>query len=381
MNSTIWDVFSIRFWFRPALVVALASTLLAGCIVDYDYVPEYGNDVPPDGVEQAKFSHVKIWYATDREPTGSTSPVNFFGGGRGRVSYGTVLVTIPADHQLGEFETPAWWRFEFRDDFKKHIVLRSVTPGSRADFFSSLQVRLASSSERDIFVFVHGFNVSFENAARRTAQLAYDLNIQGAPIFYSWPSAGEPTAYLADTNNAEWAVPHLEEFLSALTEDSGAQTIHLIAHSMGNRPLVRALERMAHSAAPGRSPAFNQIVLTAPDIDAEVFADLAIRILPAGERITFYTSNNDEALKLSKSAAGGYPRAGDTDDGIVIVEGMDTIDASLVDTSLLGHSYYGDNRSVLSDISNLFRTRQGPEARFGLRRANHNGAVYWEMQP
>ncbi len=381
MNKANWGAALTQFSCRWAAILAALPFLLAACIANHDYVPRDGSVLPPDGVEPAGFSVVKVWYATDRQPTGSSEPADYYGIGRGEVSYGTVLVTIPADHRLGAFETPKWWRFEFRDDVEDHIVLRSVMPGSRADFFASLQDQLGKSGARDAFVFVHGFNVSFDEAARRTAQLAYDLHFQGAPIVYSWPSAGDPTAYLADVNNAEWSVPQLRRFLSDLAEDSGARTIHLIAHSMGNRPLVRALDRMAHTAAQNQMPRFNQIVLTAPDIDAEVFADLASRILPTGERITLYTSNNDEALRLSKNAAGGYPRAGDAADGIVIVDGMDTVDASLVDTSFLGHSYYGENASVLTDISNLFRTRQAPGGRSGLRRADHNGSEYWEIRP
>jgi hypothetical protein len=49
------------------------------------------------------------------------------------------------------------------------------------------------------------------------------------------------------------------------------------------------------------------------------------------------------------------------------VPGIDTIDVSAVDTDLIGHVYYGDNRSVLTDISELFRSARPPEERFGLR--------------
>ena len=67
------------------------------------------------------------------------------------------------------------------------------------------------------------------------------------------------------------------------------------------------------------------------------------------ERVTLYASSNDEALRLSKKLH-GYPRAGEAGRDIVILPGMDTVDCTAVDTSLLGHSYYGDSGSVLSDI-------------------------------
>ena len=47
----------------------------------------------------------------------------------------------------------------------------------------------------------------------------------------------------------------------------------------------------------------------------------------------------------------GYRRAGDSGDDITLFKGIDTIDVSSVDTNLIGHFYYGDNRSVLSELS------------------------------
>jgi esterase/lipase superfamily enzyme len=76
-------------------------------------------------------------------------------------------------------------------------------------------------------------------------------------------------------------------------------------------------------------------MLTAPDIDAEVFTLLAQDTNRIGERVTLYASPEDKALRLSKQFH-GYPRAGEA---IIVLPGVDTIDASAVDTSLVGHSY------------------------------------------
>jgi len=46
---------------------------------------------------------------------------------------------------------------------------------------------------------------------------------------------------------------------------------------------------------------------------------------------------------------------------------MDTVDVSNLDTDLVGHSYYGDSRSVLSDMFDLLSTGLPPGKRFGLR--------------
>ena len=88
---------------------------------------------------------------------------------------------------------------------------------------------------QEALVFIHGYNVSFENAVKRTAQIAYDLQFPGAPVCYSWPSRGGLADYTRDENQAEWTVVHLHTFLQELVQQSGAKSVHLIAHSMGNR--------------------------------------------------------------------------------------------------------------------------------------------------
>jgi esterase/lipase superfamily enzyme len=75
--------------------------------------------------------------------------------------------------------------------------------------------------------------------------------------------------------------------------------------------------------------------------------------------VTLYASSKDMALKASKEVH-GYPRAGDAADGILVMPGIDTIDASNVDDSMLAHSYFVESIPVISDIANMLRTRATP---------------------
>jgi esterase/lipase superfamily enzyme len=125
---------------------------------------------------------------------------------------------------------------------------------------------------------------------------------------------------------------------------------------------------------------FDHVVLAAPDIDAGVFLQLADHFVKAAGKTTLYASSNDRALSLSKKFHGS-PRAGDIlDQRPVVVGGVDTIDASELDTDLLGHSYYGDHKSVVSD---LFYLLQGitPEKRFGLVQQQCINGLYWKFSP
>jgi esterase/lipase superfamily enzyme len=322
---------------------------------------------------------VALWLQAIRTGRGS---IVKYGPERGEVTYGVCQVRIPRDHRLGDLETPSLLRLEFSADPTKHVILEAYQEYEGDRFFSLLKDAVTqsrgASEKSQALVFVHGFNNSFEDAARRTAQLAYDLKYEGVPIIWSWPSQRASLAYTYDETNVRWTEPHLEQFLRDVAERSGADTIHLVAHSMGNRCLTEALKRLASGT--GVPASVREVILTAPDIDAETFrTDIAPKIVGAGRRVTLYASSNDEALKLSKRIA-GYQRAGDVGDGIVIVPPLETIDVSSVDTSLFGHAYYGDNTSVIFDLFQLLQGKK-PSERFGLREESFDGQSYWVFQP
>ena len=322
---------------------------------------------------------VRIFYATDREP----HPRNRtqFGSRRsstGTLHLGTCDVSIPRDHRMGKIERPSILRLELTENPEKHFVIKEIAEKTSEEFYLQLSKRVRESNGTEAFVFIHGFRVTFADAVYRTAQIAYDLAFTGAPILYSWPSNGKLYEYIGDVNNNDWTTDHLKVFLAELASRSGAKVIHLIAHSMGNRALVNALNLMVTGASQP-TPHFSQIVLTAPDIDADLFVRMAKVIRTTSDRITLYASNHDRALGASKKLNGSYPRAGDSQT-VVVVQGVDTIDASAVDTNLIGHFYYAENRSVLSDIFNLLRDGSPPEKRFGIRLVP-SVPPYWRFAP
>lgn len=59
--------------------------------------------------------------------------------------------------------------------------------------------------------------------------------------------------------------------------------------------------------------------------------------------------------------------------------GIDLIDASDADTSLLGHSYYGESLKLLSDMSRIIEAGLPPERRPGLRASKAVGATIWSF--
>lgn len=341
--------------------------------------------VPPD-LPEPGYATVKVFYATDRRPTGNAAPRRFFVNGRdvsadAQLSFGTCDVSIPRDHRMGALEHPSIWKVEFRTNPKKHVALLRIQPLDRDTFYSLVEERLRVSQKREAFVFIHGYNVSFEDAVRRTAQIAYDLGFDGTPIAYSWPSHAKAKMYLADEATVEATVPFLAELLTELQRSTGAHVIHIIAHSMGNRALMRAAQSFVTPKRKRGSTWIRQIVLAAPDVDAQVFSQLASTLRASCERVTLYASSRDLALRASKIAH-AYPRAGESGGNIGnLPRIVDRIDASAVDTNLLGHSYYGDNRSVLADIFSLVRDGFSPDKRFGMVRVGMSANAWWAFRP
>jgi esterase/lipase superfamily enzyme len=244
-------------------------------------------------------------------------------------------------------------------------------------------VRGARPGEQDALVFLHGYNVSFRQAALRAAQLGCDLGVTGVMAFYSWPSQGTFGAYTVDEATIEASEVFITEYLTSMVARSEAEKVHIIAHSMGNRALARAMDRIATSAAEQTQVRFNQIILAqiilaAADIDQDTFRQLGMAYQKVADRTTMYVCSKDKAVEASHWLH-EYPRAG-LAPPVLVVPGIDTINVSNLDLSLLGHGYVAEARDVLQDMHRLIREGTAPERRFGLRRAvTPDGDTYWAI--
>lgn len=290
----------------------------------------------------------------------------------GTIYYGHCDVSLPPTHQLGEVERP-WIGPE---DETQHVVLQRTALLEAQAFYDLVKRELEGRQvdARDCFVFVHGFNVSFDDAARRTAQIHHDLRFPGVPMFYSWPSRASLRHYPSDRNEIEYSKEHVKKFLLGVADNIQARRIHIIAHSMGGAAVTRAIAEIEREDV-----VFDQIVLAAPDIDADVFREqLMPRLARHGRRTTLYCSQRDLALHVSY-AFNDYPRAGDSSRGIVVAQDLDTVDASAIDTDLLGHSYYGDAVRLLDDVALLLQQNLPPASpqRHLRPMSAFQGAVYW----
>jgi esterase/lipase superfamily enzyme len=365
----------------PRLAFAAVLLLVVGCAMKGPQPPterhpyrseDTGISGNPD-VDERKYAMVRVFYGTDRKDTGAKD----FGAERGETSFGSCDVSIPHDHRYGALEQHSVWKFQFYDSPAKHVMVMDGQPLDWQSWVAAVDGRIAETRERSALVFVHGYNVSFRDAARRVAQMAYDLQFDGVPMLFSWPSHDGAVAYFDDEKESEWAQPHVEEFLRRVRDETKADSIYVVAHSMGGRPVARGLADLAATPAARR---FKELVLAAPDIDAGVFSrDIAPWLPKAAEGVTLYCSSSDLALGLSKRLH-DYRRAGDSEGGVLCCPGIESIDASAVDTGLVGHSYYAEELSLIGDLFYLLHDGFRADRRFALQAVGDPPARTWRFR-
>jgi esterase/lipase superfamily enzyme len=336
---------------------------------------------------------VRVFFATDRkEVTGARVPSQFrtlahyFGGDRELDSkiglqFGACFVTIPRAHYLkysGKLDYKGTY------DPETSIFIKDIELSKKDDWLASLNQRIEKDPAHEMLVFIHGYNVTFVDAVRRTAQIYYDLGFKGAPVTYSWPSGGNLWNYWADEASVEWSTEHLRDFLDMLAKQTHARRIHLIAHSMGGRALTHALAEIgALNAADVRPECkttmekFQEVILAAPDLDTDLFLQLEASIKNAAKRITLYASKRDRAV-LASWILHRFRRLGVP--GKTAPPEIDAIDASAASNDILGHSYYGE--SVLWDVKLMIEKPDlAIEKRCTVKREKDKGFYTFLPQP
>ncbi len=301
----------------------------------------------------------RVYFGTNRRPNDLASPTSFDGefsqDGLANLRFGEANVS------RGKVKTI--------DVYDEDLAAATPTLGS-ASLFQDLQQRM-KKRDADVLIFIHGFNVDFNEALTSAAQMANKFrigssNVKPDVLVFSWPSDGVVHGYRRDRHDAAasgLAVARgLEKVVGFLRDldtcDACDRRIHLLAHSMGCYVLRSAVREMAKrfTRLPG---IIDQMILTAADEDddaLELNHKLA-RLHELCNRVTIYFNANDKALATSDITKGNPDRLGTNGprNARAIHRNYVAVDCGKQSNSLLGtnHSYHIESDRVIKDVNQV----------------------------
>ncbi|MBC7539646.1 MAG: alpha/beta hydrolase [Bacteriovorax sp.] len=289
---------------------------------------------------------------------------------------GVCRINVPRNHSTGDLSFTKDQR-ESSHDYFKILGQKELSMPTLVDYLKK--------SKRSPLLFVHGFNVKHEQAVLRASQIAYDLKYQGPVVLFSWPAgAGDSflddklikRTYDANLKNAQASITAFKLFVSNLIENKIIPNI--VVHSMGHQVVLPALFELGKNGqlkSNGQQMPLGEIILSAPDFDADLFVKNIEVIKNLSRRVTLYCSYNDKAMFASETL-NSNKRLG----GCSYMEGVDSINVSLLDNSTFGlnHGYYA-SRPILTDV---FQVLLGIEAdrRLFIRKSDPNSTEKYYLR-
>jgi esterase/lipase superfamily enzyme len=306
-------------------------------------------------------SEVDMLVATTRSSLGAAPGELFTGERGGALSFADVAISIPPDgaRQIGEVQWPGAGP---ANPYMEFVALHAdILP--RAEAVQRFDARVRKTPDRQVLLFVHGYNTRFEEAVYRFAQIVHDSGTSALPVLFTWPSRGKLLAYGYDHESANYSRDQLEAILQGLTKDNSVREISILAHSMGNWVTLEAVRQMAIRNR-GLPQKIKNVMLAAPDVDFDVFQRQIYQIGVKPSLFTLFVSRDDEALAVSRRVW-GEPRLGAINpqqepyerdlsrDRITVV---DLTDVKTGDH--IGHSKFAEAPEVLRSIGSLLSSGQ-----------------------
>lgn len=385
------------------LVMLLSACGASHSLVDTPNLYAYVKPYPSETVAPVhQTPSAELFFVTDRRPGAAVDGTPSYGSKRSSsMAFGRIAIefgqglswedlvkassSAERDEAIPLFAKAPEERVRFPETPLPFTVQDGVIhllPEIQADYrqaimamHAELQQRLAMTGDKELVLFVHGFNTDFNEAALGMAELWHFTGRLGVPLFYSWPAAsGGPFGYFNDRESGEFSIYHLKETLRILAAMSELECLHIIAHSRGTDITTTALRELVIEArAAGHDPRttlkIENLILAAPDLDFGVVRQrlMAEQFGPAIGQITVYMNPDDEALGISHYLMSGirFGKLAETDleeiDKRIFVRtrNVNFIEIEGV-AGFIGHGYYRDHPGVLSDIAIVTRERLRP---------------------
>jgi len=342
--------------------------------------------------------HTTLFYVTDRRPARPEEPQAFYNNERGFVlRAGTARVAIDPPLTSWEEVRQITLAQDRNQDYTLSIsaidemgilpfsaVRYMETKPSHAEmdaagrrFATLVDEQLSRSHNKDIFIYTHGYNVDFDYATLVSKELQHFLGYQGAFISYNWTATPSGFAYFRDQESVLATRRYFRALIEYLSENTQAERIHLVGYSAGSRLAFEAAYQIALKEGP--KPRMGRLILIGSDLDsAFVMQSLEDGLLDAFEDVTFYQSQTDSALAVSRLLFGRQRIGQASEPGTLppsAVDGLsefadfhiiDVTDAEEADAGN-GHHYYQSSPWASSDLFVSLLTDKDPGER-GLTR-------------
>ena len=323
---------------------------------------------------------VPVLYVTNRSLGDIEGGDTYYTATRGPMTFGSASVAL-STRKEGDSPFADWTRWQPRQDgARNRNELLHVEPLDADAFGSVIQRKAEEDGDKAIMLYVHGFRRDFNIVAIETAAIAYETDLDGIPMFFSWPSANSVFSYVSDITNMRWAAADLRDTLAFLLNESNVSTVHLVAHSLGGSGLLEALDDLAQDGSV-RTDKLGEIVLTSPDVDSDLFRRDYLPILrKLGVRVTLYITDSDVPLQASHRV-NGVTRLGDAKSELFIADGVETVMFSDVVTILNSHDAHVEIGDLQADLHYLIEEGLGASQRPTLQAIESTSGRYWRVQP
>ncbi|MHA3979819.1 alpha/beta hydrolase [Halovulum sp. GXIMD14794] len=348
-----------------------------------------------------------LFYATDRMPSGQADPQAFYNNERGHLlRAGTARVQISPPLETWEEIKRTTLLKDKNETYKLRVsqvneigVLpfsltryfqnapsQSSMQAAGREFAARIDTQLARSGNKDIFIYIHGYNVDFDYSTLVSKELQHFLGYQGAFVSYNWTATPSRLAYFKDQESILSTRRNLRSLIEYLSENTRARRIHLIGYSAGTRLAFEVAYQIA--LLPDPKPQLGRLVLIGSDLDTSfVLQALEDGLLDAVEDISFYQSQTDSALAISR-AVFGRQRIGqaaekgtlppDFVSGLSAIKDLHIIDVTNAEAASTGngHWYFRSSPWASSDLFISLLSDRDPSER-GLVRVP--GEVVWRF--
>jgi esterase/lipase superfamily enzyme len=262
------------------------------------------------------------------------------------------MISVPPGHQAGQMEKPMFGAA----DPNKHFAVTAKRDLDDATFQAEIESHLSGriGSNRDVLIYVHGFNTSYDDARFRLAQLVTDGRFGGVPVLFTWPASSNLLDYEAAKESAAASRDALAKLLQELATAPGVGRVQIVAHSMGTWLVMEALRETAIAGMPDLNGRLGNVMLAAPDIDLSVFRAQIARL--DASHISVLVSANDRALSISQKLAGNRQRVGaldprnENDRAALQQLGVRVYDLSGESVGFIGHDTYADAPEIVRQL-------------------------------